>query len=92
VQRQKRSPLVSSVNLLRGVAAGITMLSLAGMTAYAGGHLHNTAAPLQPAAGTAAPASAATTTSTTTTTGRLQLSRTVPTTTSSRAVTTTHHS
>ena len=93
MQRRKRSPLVSSVNLLRGMAAGITMLSLAGMTAYAGGHLHNTAAPLQPAAATtAAPASAATSTSTTTTTGRLQLSRTVPTTTSSRAVTTTHHS
>jgi len=91
MQRRKRSPLVSSVNLLRGMAAGITMLSLAGMTAYAGGHLHNTAAPLQPAAAaTAAPASAATTTSTTT--GRLQLSRTVPTTTSTRAVTTTHHS
>jgi len=94
MQRRKRSPLVSSVNLLRGMAAGITMLSLAGMTAYAGGHLHNTAAPLQPAAAaTAAPASAATTTTTTTTTtGRLQLSRTVPTTTSTRAVTTTHHS
>ena len=93
MQRRKPSPLVSSVKLLRGVAAGITMLSLAGMTAYAGGHLHNTAAPLQPAAATtAAPASAATSTSTTTTTGRLQLSRTVPTTTSSRAVTTTHHS
>ena len=91
MQRRKRSPLVSSVTVLRGIAAGITMLSLAGMTAYAGGHLHNTAAPLQPAAAaTAAPASAATTTSTTT--GRLQLSRTVPTTTSTRAVTTTHHS
>ena len=55
------------------------MLSLAGMTAYAGGHLHNAAAPLQPAAAAAAaPASAATstatTTTTTTTTGRLQLS------------------
>ncbi len=94
MQRRRRSPLVGSVNLLRGVAAGITMLSLAGMTAYAGGHLHNTAAPLQPAAAaTAAPVSAATSTATTTTTtGRLQLSRTVPTTTSTRAVTTTHHS
>jgi len=91
MQRPRRSPLVGSVNLLRGVAAGITMLSLAGMTAYAGGHLHNTAAPLQPAAAaTAAPATS--TATTTTTTGRLQLSRTVPTTTSTRAVTTTHHS
>src|SRR5438132_12607646 len=87
MQRRKPSPLVSSVNLLRGVAAGITMLSLAGMTAYAGGHLHNTAAPLQPvAAATAAPAT------TSSTTGRLQLSRTVTTTSTSRAVTTTHHS
>ena len=91
MQRPRRSPLVGSVNLLRGVAAGITMLSLAGMTAYAGGHLHNTAAPLQPAAAaTTAPATS--TATTTTTTGRLQLSRTVPTTTSTRAVTTTHHS
>src|SRR5438045_8800322 len=95
--QRRRSPLVTSVSALRAMAAGITMLSLAGMTAYAGGHLHNRAAPLQPAAAAAAaPASAATstatTTTTTTTTGQLQLSRTVPTTTSTRAVTTTHHS
>ena len=89
MQRPRRSPLVGSVNLLRGVAAGITMLSLAGMTVYAGDHLHNQAAPLQPAAAVAATAAPATTT--TSTTGRLQLSRTVATTTS-RAVTTTHHS
>ena len=70
-----RKPLVTSVGVLRGLAAGITMLSLAGMTAYAGGHLHNMNAPLQPvAAATAAPATASTTT------GRLQLSRTVTTT------------
>lgn len=81
------TPLVTSVNVLRGLAAGITMLSLAAMTAYAGGHLHNAAAPLQPvAAATAAPAA------TSTSTGRLQLSRTVTTTSTSRAVTTTHHS
>lgn len=90
MQKRKRSPLISSVNALRGLAAGITMLSLAGMTAYAGGHLHNTTAPLQPvlpaAAATAAPA-----TTTTSTTGRLRLSVGVPTTTT-RAVTTTHHS
>ena len=85
--QRRRSPLVTSVNMLRGLAAGITMLSLAGMTAYAGGHLHNAAAPLQPvAAATAAPAT------TSTSTGRLQLSRTVTTTTSTRAVTSTHHS
>ncbi len=85
--KTRARPLVTSVNLLRGLAAGITMLSLAGMTAYAGGHLHNSAAPLQPvAAATAAPAT------TSSATGRLQLSRTVTTTSTSRAVTTTHHS
>lgn len=85
-----RTPLVSSVNALRGIAVGITMLSLAGMTAYAGGHLHNTAAPLQPASPAAA-ATAAPATTTSGTTGRLQLSRGV-TTTTTRPVTTTHHS
>ena len=86
VARSGRSPLVSSANALRAMAAGITMLSLAGMTAYAGSHLHNTSAPLQPpAAATAAPVT------TTTTTGRLQLSRGV-TTTTARPVTTTHRS
>jgi hypothetical protein len=88
MQQRRRSPLVSSVTALRGIAAGITMLSLAGMTVYAGGHLHNTSAPLQPpaAAATAAPVTTAATT------GRLQLSRGVTTTTTTRAVTTTHHS
>lgn len=85
----KRAPLISSANFLRGVAAGITMLSLAGMTAYAGGHLHNASAPLQPGSAVTAATPASTTTSST---GRLQLTRTVPTTTSTRAVTTTHHS
>jgi hypothetical protein len=88
MQPRRRSPLVSSVNALRGLAVGITVLSLAGMTVYAGGHLHSSAAPLQPAApapiAIAAPA-------TTTTTGRLQLSRGV-TTTTAQAVTTTHRS
>ena len=82
------NPLVSSVNAVRTLAAGITMLSLAGMTVYAGGHLHNTTAPLQPAAAATAPTAA---TSVSSTTGRLRLSGTV-TTTSTRAVTTTHHS
>lgn len=85
----KRAPLIGSVSFLRGVAAGITVLSLAGMTAYAGGHLHNVSAPLQPASAVTAAAPASTTTSST---GRLQLTRTVPTTRSTRAVTTTHHS
>ena len=86
MKQPKRSPLVSSVNAIRALAAGITMLSLAGMTVYAGDHLHNQSAPLQPAAATAAPA-----TRTTSTTGRLQLTRGVATTTT-RAVTSTHHS
>jgi hypothetical protein len=91
VKQRKRSPLVGSVNAIRAVAAGITMLSLAGMTVYAGDHLHNPTAPLQPtgaAAETTAPAAATTTSSST---GRLQLTRTIATTTT-RAVTTTHHS
>jgi hypothetical protein len=87
--KRTRSPLVSSVNAVRTLAAGITMLSLAGMTAYAGGHLHNMTAPLQPAAAATAVPTAATSVSSTT--GRLRLSGTV-TTTSTRAVTTTHHS
>ena len=89
VKQRKRSPLVSSVNAVRALAAGITMLSLAGMTVYAGDHLHNQTAPLQPAAVAATAASAASTTSAST--GRLQLTRTVAT-TSTRAVTSTHHS
>jgi hypothetical protein len=90
VKQPKRSPLVSSVNAIRALAAGITMLSLAGMTVYAGDHLHNQTAPLQPAAAASATAAPATTT-TTSSTGRLQLTRGVSTTTT-RAVTTTHHS
>ena len=91
MKQPKRSPLVSSVNALRALALGITMLSLTGMTAYAGGHLHNTTAPLQPAAAASAAPAAATSTTASTTTGRLQLSRGVATTTT-RPVTTTHHS
>lgn len=84
-----RRPLVSSVSALRALATGITMLSLVGMTAYAGDHRHNTSAPLRPAAlASATPAPAATTAPGT---GRLQLTRTVATTTA-RPVTTTHRS
>jgi len=88
VKQPKRSPLISSVNAIRALAAGITMLSLAAMTVYAGDHLHNQSAPLQPAAAASAAPAATTTTSST---GRLQLTRGVATTTT-RAVTTTHHS
>jgi hypothetical protein len=88
MQLRRRSPLVSSVDVLAGLAAGIMVLSLAGMTVYAGDHLRNAAAPLQPAAATAAPPA---TTTTTATTGRLQLTRTVPRTTNP-PVTFTRHS
>jgi hypothetical protein len=90
MQKRARTHLISSVSLLRAIAAGITMLSLAGMTVYAGGHLHNAAAPLQPTAPVAA-ATAAPAPTTASTTGRLQLSRGVAT-TSARLVTTTHRS
>ena len=90
MQPRNRSPLVGSVNALRSLAAGITVLSLLGMTAYAGGHLRNTTAPLQPPAAAAATTAPATSTRSSTT-GRLQLSGTVPTTTA-RPVTKTHHS
>ncbi|MHB8630477.1 MAG: hypothetical protein ACYC9W_00930 [Candidatus Limnocylindria bacterium] len=74
--KRKRSPLITSVDTLRALAIAITMLSLSGMTAYAGGHLRNGGAPLQPAAPIAAPA-----TPTTATSGRFQLSHAVTTTT-----------
>jgi hypothetical protein len=64
------------------------MLSLAGMTVYAGDHLHNQGAPLQPAAGASTAPAAATTTSTT---GRLRLTRGI-TTTTTPSVTGTHRS
>ena len=88
MQARKRKPLVSSVVVLRALATGITMLSLGGMSAYASAHLHENAAPLKPAAATAAPAPVVTTR---TTTGRIQLSAGVPTTTK-KPVTTTRHS
>ena len=91
MQQRPRSPLVGSVNALRGLVAGVTLLSLAGMTVYAGGHLRNKSAPLQPAAAVTATPAAARTTTTTSTTGRLQLSKTVPTSTA-RPVTKAHHS
>ena len=92
MSQRKLSPLISSVNALRGLAAGITMLSLAGMTVYAGGHLRNDAAPLQPAAAAAATSAPAASSTTTSSTGRLRLSKTVPTTTTTRAVTKTRRS
>lgn len=88
--RTARKPLVRSITLLRAVAAGITLLSLAGTTVYASDHLYSASAPLQPQAPSAAtPAAAKTTTSSTS--GRLNLSPTVPK-TAAPAVTRTHHS
>ena len=85
----KRTPLVTSVAVLRALAVGITMLSLGGMTVYAGDHLRNSTAPLQPGAAlTSAPVAPSTTRSTT---GRIQLSAGVPSTTA-RPVTSTHRS
>src|SRR5258708_18760267 len=77
MQKRSRHPLISSVNLLRVLATGITMLSLVGMNSYAAGHLRNTAAPLQPAAAQTSPPA---TTSGSASTGRLQLTRGVATT------------
>jgi hypothetical protein len=89
-QKKKSSPLIRSVTLVRILAAGITMLSLGGMTVYASDHLYNAAAPLQPAtARTAAPV--ATSPTARTTTGRIQLSAGVPTTTTP-PITKTHRS
>lgn len=89
LSRPKRKPLVTSVAVLRALAVGITMLSLGGMTIYAGDHLRNSTAPLQPSA--ARISAPVTPTTTRPTTGRIQLSAGVPTTTA-RPVTTTHRS
>lgn len=91
MQKRKRSPLVTSVDALMGLAGSILVLTLAGMTVYAGGHLRNADAPLQPSAAAAAPAAPALTVTTSPTTGRLQLSRGV-TSTTTPSVTRTHHS
>src|SRR3954451_4606751 len=66
----KRSPLIRSGAILRGIATAITLTTLSGMTAFPAGHVQNTNAPLQPTS-TAAntnTASAATTTTPSTTT------------------------
>src|SRR5689334_14425070 len=89
--RTARRPLVRSIGLLKIVAAGITLLSLAGTTVYASDHLYSASAPLRPqAVGAATPAAGAKTT-TSSTSGRLNLSPTV-TTTAAPAITGTHHS
>jgi len=59
----KRDPLIRSSVALRGVATGMTLLSLAGMSAFASTHVQNAAAPLKPTvASTNQQTSAATTT------------------------------
>lgn len=82
---------MTSVDALLGLAGSILVFTLAGMTVYAGGHLRNADAPLQPSAAAATPAPAAVKITTSPTTGRLQLSRGV-TTTTTPSVTRTHHS
>jgi len=65
---RKRAPLVRSSLALRGIATGVTLLSLAGMSAFASTHVQNAAAPLKPTvASTNQQASAATTTAATAT-------------------------
>ena len=44
----KTAPLIRSSVILKGVATAITLTSLGGMTAFAGTHVQNAAAPLQP--------------------------------------------
>ncbi len=76
--RSKASPLIRSGVILKGVATAITLTSLGGMTAFAGTHVQNAAAPLQPsgftgttaaAVATPAPTSRTTTRRSTTVTG-----------------------
>jgi len=63
----KRAPLIRSSVALRGIATGMTFLSLAGMSAFASTHVQNAAAPLKPTvASTNQQASAATTAATAT--------------------------
>jgi hypothetical protein len=92
-RKLKPQPLIRSVGALRAIVVGLTLLSLSGMTAYAGTHVQNSNAPLTPAAAVATSTSStmAATAVAETTTGRLTLSPTVRTTTAA-AVTTTHHS
>lgn len=57
--RSKSDPLIRSSVILKGVATAITLTSLGGMTAFAGTHVQNTAAPLQPSASTSTTGAAA---------------------------------
>ena len=81
----KTSPLIRSGVMLKGMATAITLTSLGGMTAFAGTHVQNTAAPLQPSAGTTtaaarvatpAPTSRTTTRRSTTVTGGITITTT----------------
>jgi hypothetical protein len=94
-RKPKPQPLVRSVGALRAIVVGLTLLSLSGMTVYAGTHVQNSSAPLTAAAAAVVDGSTSTAVGTTavapTTTGTLTLSPSVQTTTAA-AVTTTHHS
>lgn len=61
MSRSKAAPLIRSGVILKGVATAITLTSLGGMTAFAGTHVQNTAAPLQPSGSTSTTAAAAAT-------------------------------
>ena len=91
-RRPKPQPLVRSAGALRAIVVGLTLLSLSGMTVYAGTHVQNSSAPLTAAAAAVGDASTSTAVAVAqTTTGTLTLSPSVRTTTAA-AVTTTHHS
>ncbi len=71
--RSAAAPLIRSSVILKGAATAITLTSLGGMTAFAGTHVQNPAAPLQPSAATstaAAPVATPAPTSRTSTTRR----------------------
>jgi hypothetical protein len=90
--RRTSRPLVTSTLLLRALAAAITLTSFGGMTIFASENLHESNAPLRPAAvasATPAPTTAPTTNRTTTARTRVRSS---VTTTGTAALTRTKQS
>jgi hypothetical protein len=90
-RKPKPQPLVRSVRALRAIVVGLTLLSLSGMTAYAGTHVQNSSAPLTAAAAVVDASTSTAVAVAQATTGTLTLSPSVQTTTAA-AITTTHHS
>lgn len=60
----KRNPLIRSSVALRSIATGMTLVSLAGMSAFASTHVQNAAAPLKPTVASTNQQATATTTPT----------------------------